>query len=182
MVVSLPTSTVVALDAVAWISWGLITGWWYRRPTRIVPRADGPLLRLRAFETAAWYERSLRIKSWKDRLPETGSRFGEDMSKRRLPGRDRDSLERFAAECRRGERTHWALMGATPAFAVWNSPGLILVMGGCGLVVGGPFIAVLRYNRVRIVAILDTRVPSDTRPPPVGLARADRRRHTSRPL
>jgi glycosyl-4,4'-diaponeurosporenoate acyltransferase len=96
----------VGINATVWLVVAFGAGWWYRRSP--VERFDdqGPVLRLRGFEVAGkWYERRLRIKRWKSHLPETGGRHG-GMSKRQLPGHRRADLERFAAECRRGEKTH----------------------------------------------------------------------------
>jgi glycosyl-4,4'-diaponeurosporenoate acyltransferase len=156
MVISLQLWAVLVLDVAAWIGWSLLTGWWFRRKPVEALRGDSWLLRLREFETGGrWYERRLRIKRWKDRLPETGGRRG--LSKRRLPGRCSNGLDIFAAECCRGEQTHWAVMAATPSFAVWNPPGLFLVMAGYGLAAGAPFVAVLRYNRARVVAVQERR-------------------------
>lgn len=112
---------------------------------------------LRRFETAGeWHERRLRIKRWKSRLPETGGRRG-GMSKRRLPGHSRADLERFAAECRRGERTHWTIVAPGPSFLFWNSRSDTIAIALANAAGNAPFIAVLRYNRARIVAALERR-------------------------
>lgn len=154
---SFSSSAVFLLNAIAWTLWGLGSGWWFRRRPEVDLAQQLGILRIRDFETSGlWYERQLRIKTWKDHLPETGAWFGA-FSKRQLPGHDRESLQWFANECRRGELTHWSILAATPLFALWNS-GLLLGMAVfAGLVASLPFIAVLRYNRVRIDAILERR-------------------------
>lgn len=137
--------------------WTLIAfgaGWYHRRSTIEHLERDGCVLRLRQFEAGgAWYERRLRIKSWKEQLPETGARGG-GMSKRQLPGRNREALERFAAECRRGERTHWTITAAGPAFVVWNTYPETIAISVANAAGNAPFIAILRYNRARIVRML----------------------------
>jgi glycosyl-4,4'-diaponeurosporenoate acyltransferase len=164
VLVSLAWWMVLAVDAAAWTVWALLAGWWHRRTPHQALHGDGAVLRLRRFEMAgSWYEQRLRIKRWKDRLPETGGRFG-GMSKRRLPGPGIDDLERFRAECCRGERTHWTIVAATPAFALWTPRDLFLAIAGCGVAGNAPFMAVLRYNRARITSILQRGTSPDNEP------------------
>ena len=88
MVVHLPWPWVVVLDVVAWAVWSAVAGWWTGRWTAARGPAaaiDGPLLRLRLFEVGgSWYQRRLRVKTWKRWLPEAGRAFG-GRSKRHLP-------------------------------------------------------------------------------------------------
>lgn len=154
MLVSYVWWIALTLDIAVWAVVALLAGWAHRRSPLDELQSDGPLLRLWSFEEAGrWYQRRLRIKSWKDHLPEAGSRFG-GMTKRRLPGRAVADLERFAAECRRGERTHWTIMAGVTPMSLWNPYELFLVMGGAGVAGNTPFVAVLRYNRARITSIL----------------------------
>lgn len=159
MLISFTSSYSVALlfNALAWTLWGFGSGWYYRRRPEHALASVGRTLRIRDFEAdGIWYEQKLKIKVWKDHLPETGAWFGA-FSKRQLPGHDRHSLEWFAHECRRGELTHWAILSATPLFALWNSGWLLTLAVIVGLGASLPFIAVLRYNRARIEAILSRR-------------------------
>lgn len=154
---SFSSSAAFVLNAFAWTLWGFGSGWWYRRRPEIDLAQQLGILRIREFEASGlWYERQLRIKTWKDHLPETGAWFGA-FSKRQLPGHDRLSLQWFANECRRGELTHWSILAATPLFALWNSGWLLGMAVLAGLAASLPFIAVLRYNRARIEAILERR-------------------------
>jgi len=154
MVVHLPWPLVVVLDAVAWAAWSAVAGWWTGRWTVArgpAAEVDGPLLRLRPFEVGGgWYQRRLRVKTWKRWLPEAGRAFG-GRSKRHLPAGGEGGLPTFLAECRRAERTHWLILAATPVFALWNPPGLFLAMVGFALVANIPCLFVLRYNRARLL-------------------------------
>jgi glycosyl-4,4'-diaponeurosporenoate acyltransferase len=154
MVVRPPWPVVVALDAVAWAIWSAAAGWWTghwtvaRGPAADV---DGPLLRLRPFEAGrSCYQRRLRVKTWKDRLPEAGRAFG-GRSKRHLPPGGEAGLPCFLAECRRAERSHWLIVAATPVFALWNPPGLFVAMVAFALAANVPCLVVLRYNRARLL-------------------------------
>ncbi len=152
MLVRLPWPWVVAIDVVAWTAWSVAAGWWMARRGPRHPEVDGPVLRLRPFERGGrWYERTLRVKRWKSWLPEAGRAFG-GRSKRHLPPGGARALPLFLADCRRAERTHWLIVAATPAFALWNPLGLFLAMVAFAVVANGPCLAVLRYNRARVLA------------------------------
>ena len=74
--------------------------------------ADTPLTRLRRFEyRGRWYDRRLRVRVWKDRLPEASAVFGRGFDKGRITGFGTAELERFVAETRRAEWVHWANVG-----------------------------------------------------------------------
>jgi glycosyl-4,4'-diaponeurosporenoate acyltransferase len=147
----------LSLNVMVWLVIAFGAGWYHRRATIDRLDHDGFFLRLREFEAGGdWYERHLRIKAWKGRVPETGGRGG-GMSKRHLPGRDRVALEQFAAECRRGERTHWTIAAAGPAFLLWNSSSDAIAIAIANAAGNTPFVAILRYNRARIVATLGRR-------------------------
>lgn len=112
---------------------------------------DGPVLRLRPWERGGrWYERVVRIKRWKDRLPEAGALFAGGTSKRTLGQPDVDGLLRFAAETRRAERSHWLAMIVGPLAMIWNPPAGMVAMWCYAVLVNLPFVAIQRYNRARV--------------------------------
>jgi glycosyl-4,4'-diaponeurosporenoate acyltransferase len=102
------------------------------------------------------YER-IGIRRWKDRLPEAGALFAGGVSKRRLPGAGTDRLLRFSAETRRAEYGHVACAAAAPLFVLWNPRGVAVVMVLYGVLVNAPFVAIQRYNRARIAAVVGRR-------------------------
>lgn len=116
---------------------------------------DGRLTRLRGFERdGRWYERYLRIRRWKDRLPEGGATFAGGFSKRSLASRRRDLLERFVVETRRAELTHWWVLATALLHFVWCPWWLGLIMVGFGVVANVPCLVVQRYNRARLTRVL----------------------------
>ena len=146
---------IVLIDAGVWASWSALCGYVANRipPARL--SRDGRLFRIRRFETnGRVYERWLRIRSWKDRLPEAGNLFRGGISKRRLPHPDREGLERFAVETRRAELTHWLILAATPWFFLWNPWWLGVAMVGYGIVANVPCLAIQRYNRARLLRMI----------------------------
>jgi len=151
-----PWQQVVLLDAFAWGVISIVAGWRGRTLEPAALARDRAVLRLAPFERTgggAWYRHRLRIHRWKDRLPDAGPLFG-GQSKRHLPGRSAGSrtarLGSFSLECRRAELVHWWILGSTPLFALWNSPGLFAAMVVYAVALNVPCIAVLRYNRVRL--------------------------------
>ena len=146
----------LVVDVVAWGVFHSVTGYAaYRLSDRRLAR-DGWLLRTRSFEEGGrWYRRRLRIQRWKDRLPDAGDLFADGLSKRRLPANDRAGLERFARETRRAELAHWWALFCGPLFVLWNPPVAVVLLIAYGVLVNLPFIAIQRYNRARIAALLE---------------------------
>jgi glycosyl-4,4'-diaponeurosporenoate acyltransferase len=122
----------------------------HRRPASRLER-DGALLRVRPGERRL--HRALRVRHWKDRLPEAGALFAGGISKRRLP----PELETFARETRRAELAHWWAMACAPVFLLWNPPLGAALMALYSVLVNAPFILVQRYNRARVQRILARR-------------------------
>lgn len=158
MLIQLGDGMSILVSSLAWFLIGLVSGWWFhRRPVSSLAQ-DNWLTRLRPFEAnGRWYQRHLRIRRWKDRLPEKGDLFRGGFSKRRLLDRTTEHLERFVIETRRAELVHWTNLATGPAFLIWCRP----LIGGCmvlfGVVAHLPFVLVQRYNRGRLLAVLERR-------------------------
>ncbi len=148
-------------DAALWAAWSAGCGYAAHRIPDPALRRDR-LLALRRFERdGRAYERVLRIKAWKDTLPEAGSLFRGGFSKRHVVRHDRAYLEQFLAETRRAERAHWAIAALGPVFFAWNPWWLASAMLGYAIVANVPCILVQRYNRARLVRLLDRRPVTD---------------------
>lgn len=146
---------ILLVDAAVWIAWSFAAGYFaHCLPLSRLQRDDG-LLRLRPNERR-FYERAFRIKRWKDRLPEGGDLFPGGYNKSHLRGRDIPALERFAAETRRAEITHWLIMAAGPIFLLWNPWWLGVVMLAYAVIANYPCLVVQRYNRARLVRLIHT--------------------------
>ncbi|MFN7149105.1 MAG: glycosyl-4,4'-diaponeurosporenoate acyltransferase [Microthrixaceae bacterium] len=158
MLIPLPDLAAVAVSCVAWVLIGLVTGWFLHRRSIASLEHDGWLTRPRRFEQdGRWYQRNLRIRRWKDRLPEKGDLFPDGFSKRHLIDRSTPHLERFVAETRRAELVHWSNMAAGPLFLIWCSPLLGACMIAFGVIAHLPFIVIQRYNRARLLVVLRRR-------------------------
>jgi glycosyl-4,4'-diaponeurosporenoate acyltransferase len=156
-------NVVIALiDAGVWATWSVLSGYVAHRLSLERFSHDNRLFRLRPFERdGRFYERWLQVKRWKDLLPDAGDLFRGGVSKRTLISSDREHLERFAAETRRAELTHWLILAASPWFFLWNPWWLGLAMVGYGIGANAPCIAVQRYNRARLLRMI--RRPSAAR-------------------
>jgi glycosyl-4,4'-diaponeurosporenoate acyltransferase len=152
----MPEALTIVVDIVAWGAFHALTGYAAHRLDETRLAREGCLLRQRRFEDGGrWYRRRLRIHRWKDRLPEAGDLFRGGISKRRLSAYDVDGLQLFAREARRAELAHWWAMSCGPVFALWNPPPAAALLITYGVAVNLPFIAIQRYNRFRIAALID---------------------------
>jgi glycosyl-4,4'-diaponeurosporenoate acyltransferase len=148
--------------AASWAVWSSVCGYAAHRIPRDDLEHDGRLLRLRGWERGGrTYDRVLRVKAWKDRLPEAGALFRGGFSKRRAR-HDRAYLYELQIATRRAERAHWAILALSPTFFLWipafGMPWwLAAVMVGYGVVANVPCILVQRYNRARLARILSPR-------------------------
>ncbi len=163
--VVLSDGVAVGVDATAWFALSVAIGWRAHRLPLAALAHDRALTRLRPWERdGRWYERRLRIGRWKGRLPEGGDVFADGFSKATLRSRTTEHLERFVAETRRAELVHWQLLAASALFGLWNRPALWAAMVAYAIVANLPFIAIQRYNRARLLRILDRRAQRSRAP------------------
>ncbi|MEK9811173.1 MAG: hypothetical protein VW362_12040 [Candidatus Nanopelagicales bacterium] len=143
----------IAIDfAVVCVTAIIIGGSAPRWPDRWLQRDVGPLS-LTRLDTVERYRR-IGIGWWTRVLPEGGSWLGGE-SKSRLPGRDLDSLRRYLVEVRRGEWVHWLMMFAWVPLIFFNPWWLTLLFAIIVFAVNTLFLLVLRYNQVRLTALLE---------------------------
>lgn len=122
-----------------------------RWPARWLHVDRGPL-RLRAIDDMRRYRR-WHVPALARRLPEAGSTFGGE-SKKVLPGSGAEDLVRYLAEVRRAEWVHWLSMLTVLPLALINPLWLWVAFAVIVVAVNAVFIVVLRYNRIRLVSIL----------------------------
>jgi glycosyl-4,4'-diaponeurosporenoate acyltransferase len=119
---------------------------------------DTWLTRPRRFEDGGrLYARRLRIKRWKRVRPEAGAIFHGGFDKKRLRSTSDAHLRVHLRETRRAEVVHWcSALSGLPLFA-WNPAPTALVLAATLVVGNAPFVATLRYNRLRLARILRLR-------------------------
>ena len=139
----------LAINLVVWALSGALIGWRFAKRPWQEMRSPGAFTRLRKWERRALYETVLRVRTWKDMLPEAGTWFG-GISKRRLPEAKDGGLARFSAESLRAERVHFVYLVAVLVTLAWTRGWPALVTLGFAFVINLPCIVVARYNRIRI--------------------------------
>ncbi|ANY69994.1 hypothetical protein BBD42_28445 [Paenibacillus sp. BIHB 4019] len=97
-----------------------------------------------------FYEQVLFIRSWKDSVPDGSFLFRRGFQKKRLAKRGQAYYQEYMVETLRGEWTHWLSIVPAPLFFIWNEPLYGYLMVGYALAANLPFIAILRYNRLRL--------------------------------
>ena len=147
----------LGLDIVVWGAIHAGTGYLAHRLPAARCERDGWLTTLRGWERSGRVWRVLRVHAWKDRLPEAGATFEGGVSKRCLPAFDDAGLRQFAASTRRAEIGHWSAAVCSPIFLLWSPLWIAGVMVVYGLAVNAPFIAIQRYNRLRVSRVLSRR-------------------------
>jgi glycosyl-4,4'-diaponeurosporenoate acyltransferase len=154
----MPQALTIVVDVAAWGVFHSATGYAAHRLDDSRLTRDGWLLRPRPFETGGrWYRQRLQVHRWKGRLPEAGDLFRGGVSKRHLPAFDPAGLQLFVRETRRAELAHWWAMSCGLLFVLWNPPLAAGLLVGYGVVVNLPFIAIQRYNRFRVQALVERR-------------------------
>ncbi len=139
------------LISLAWVAIEIGSGYLTNRlPLRLF-ETDGPLTRTRRWEREGQtYARVFRVHRWKDALPEAGAMFAGGFAKRGLRERSPRRLDRFIAETRRAELTHWLPVVLSFSFFAWNPPHVAAWMPIIGFLGNLPFIVVQRYVRPRL--------------------------------
>jgi glycosyl-4,4'-diaponeurosporenoate acyltransferase len=154
-------ATDVATPMLAWSAWNMSTAlvfshlpvhWFARRRANVRLRLDGPRR-----------SRSLR-RRWARLLPDAGTVIPGGYAKRRLPRRDRPSLERHAAEARRSEVVHWLSLAFAAACLAWWPFVVVGPMFAVGLLINVPCVVTLRDTRQRIHRLLDRHQPARSAP------------------
>jgi len=115
------------------------------------------LFRLRNWENGgALYNKIFRIKKWKGRAPD-GAALSKNKGfpKRRLKSQDESYLKLFLLETCRAELTHWIIIGFALPFFLWNRFHVGLIMILYALLENLPLIMVQRYNRNRLVGVIE---------------------------
>jgi glycosyl-4,4'-diaponeurosporenoate acyltransferase len=157
MVIDVGDGVAVALSSATWFLVSLVVGWVaVRWPAAALE--PGPVTRLRAWErSGATWQRRLRVRRWKDAVPEAGDLFAGGRSKRHIGGRSTEELQDYRRETVRAERVHWLILASTPLHALWCRPPLFAAMALFGVLFNAPSIVIQRYNRGRLDGVLARR-------------------------
>jgi glycosyl-4,4'-diaponeurosporenoate acyltransferase len=100
-----------------------------------------------------FYEKYLRISLWKDKLPQFSKIFHIGYNKEKMPVKNIEMYKRFIIETIRAEATHWFLIIVSPVYYIADvlTPWFLIL---ASVIANLPFIAIQRYNRIRITKIV----------------------------
>jgi glycosyl-4,4'-diaponeurosporenoate acyltransferase len=155
MLFHLPTLPTILIDIAAWFVIHLGVSYCITR----VP--------LVFFDTGSWlykparweyqgkiYERLLKIKRWKNRLPDGAAIFKIGFEKKHLKGVATGYLQDFIRDTCRAEFIHWIILLLSPFFFIWNLWWVGILMIIYALCMNLPCILTQRYNRIRLKRVL----------------------------
>ena len=153
----------IALCAVLWPSFHLLAGYVAQRlPLAWLTR--WPMISASyGWEHGGRCYEWLRIRAWKDHLPEAGGLLRDGFAKRQLASAELDYLDRFARETSRAEFGHWLTWALALTFFLWTPWWMGVFMLIYAGVINLPFILIQRYNRARLRRLMQRRRRANTR-------------------
>jgi glycosyl-4,4'-diaponeurosporenoate acyltransferase len=151
----LPDWLIFGLCVVGSVIWSVLIGFiGYRLPLKLL-ETDTWFTQLRFWEKDRyWYEKILRIKIWKDWLPEAGSFFEGGFSKNSISSGNYGVMSRFLAETRRAEYVHIVIWLFWLVTILWTPTWGVLINLVIGTAFNLPCLLVQRYNRLRLQHLL----------------------------
>ncbi|WP_201715096.1 glycosyl-4,4'-diaponeurosporenoate acyltransferase CrtO family protein [Rossellomorea arthrocnemi] len=96
----------------------------------------------------------LKIKVWKNLLPDAGGWFRSGVKKNEIGLSSYIGRQTFLRELNRAEISHWLQMLPAPLFFILNSGTLSWTMFLYGIFFNLPLILVQRYNRIRLLSLI----------------------------
>jgi glycosyl-4,4'-diaponeurosporenoate acyltransferase len=152
----LPTAVNIAIIIIIWFVIHMGGAYLGMRLPESMLNAEYRLYRPQKWErNGRLYEKVFRIRRWKGYLPDGGSWMKGGFSKRRLCSQDEAYLEKFVVETCRAELTHWLTFLPAFLFFLIVDWWVALILIFYGLVVNLPCIMTQRYNRIRMLRILE---------------------------
>jgi glycosyl-4,4'-diaponeurosporenoate acyltransferase len=102
------------------------------------------------------YDSVFRVSRWKHLLPDGGAILKKrGFKKKKLKDHSKENLNRFLVESARGEITHWLAILPFWVFGFFTPPRVIWYMFVYALLVNLPCIIAQRYNRPRVLNLLN---------------------------
>ena len=148
MLLNLPMPVIITLNIIGWPVIHLTLGSLATRWSRQTVDRLGTLLPLLPGETIRRYDRWLRIRRWKNALPDAADWFHGGITKSAVI-HSPAFREQLRLETLRSEAAHWLMLLAAGIFLLWNPLWAAVVMVTVALLLNMPCILVQRYNRLR---------------------------------
>lgn len=101
------------------------------------------------------YQKLFKVSHWKNRMPELSDFVKSVFPKKHIKVFSQDYLTNYLKESCKAELTHWGIILSSLLFTLWNDFVGSLLMIFFTSLINLPFIVIQRYNRPRIIHILD---------------------------
>ena len=111
-------------------------------------------------ENPNWFKRYFLINKWKDKMPELGGFFKKGFQKRSVANGEIAQLELFIKETRRAEIAHWLMTAGWILTTLFNPMWAVIFNIIFAHVVNFPCLIIQRYNRVRLIKVLNMKLGS----------------------
>lgn len=149
------------LNTATWVIWFYLVGFGVSKLTDGFLSRDHFFTTLLKFErNSSWFRKFLKIEKWKDRVPELGGFFGDGFQKRSVAYGDVNQLQTFIRETRRAEIAHWVMTGGWIITIAFNPMWAVIFNLIFAHTVNFPCLVIQRYNRSRLIKVLDNKLSS----------------------
>lgn len=156
ILIELPLTVLLLVDILAWLFFHMsISIFMLKVPDAYYQKRSS------FYQPFAWemdgqvWQRVVRINNWKKFLPDSSAILKKAYNKKKLSAVTPEGLEKFIVETKRAEQTHWLSILPAPLFFLWNPTWAAWIMIFYAILANLPFIIVQRYNRPRMIRLLE---------------------------
>lgn len=154
-ILQLPDVLIAGLCVFSWTVWSFLVGFiCHRLPLNFLENDTWLTQKYSQGENSRCYEKLLRIKVWKDWLPEAGDFFAGGFRKSSISGGNYAVMCRFLMETRRAEYVHIFIWPFWLVTILWTPSWGVLINLVIGTAFNLPCLLVQRYNRLRLEHLL----------------------------
>ena len=149
------------LNISTWVVWFFLVGFCVSKLSDNFLAKDHIFTKLFDFEKQTiWFTHYLKIDKWKDKVPELGNFFGNGFPKQSVGQAEISHLQLFIRETRRAEIAHWIMITGWIFTIIFNPLCAIVFNLFFAHVVNFPCLLIQRYNMVRLLRVLETKLSS----------------------
>ncbi|MFN8016288.1 MAG: hypothetical protein U0R17_06760 [Acidimicrobiia bacterium] len=143
----------IVLDSLIWVFASVVIGYVCNKlPKNFLDKSIVfPVSR----KTSRRIEKYLKIKKWKDAMPEAGGFFNGGISKKSLMSLNKEGLNILLYEAKRAELVHYLIFSVFVIFFLINPVSLAVIMFIYAFIANIPCIYIQRYNRSRILKVME---------------------------
>lgn len=149
------------LNLGTWIFWFYFIGYVASKIPEKFLNKDYFFTNILFFEkNSNWFNKYLLINKWKDQMPELGGFFKQGFQKRSVANGEIAQLELFIKETRRAEIAHWLMTAGWILTTLFNPLWAVIFNIIFAHLVNFPCLIIQRYNRVRLIKVLNKKLGS----------------------